>query len=38
MKTATPRTADPLMIDGVAYQSRLLVGTGKYRDMEETRE
>jgi thiazole synthase len=25
------------MIDGVAYQSRLLVGTGKYRDMEETR-
>ncbi|MCO6413783.1 MAG: thiazole synthase [Thiogranum sp.] len=26
------------MIDGVAYQSRLLVGTGKYRDMEETRE
>jgi thiazole synthase len=25
------------MIDGVAYRSRLLVGTGKYRDMEETR-
>jgi thiazole synthase len=25
------------MIDGVAYQSRLLVGTGKYRDLEETR-
>jgi thiazole synthase len=25
------------MIDGVAYQSRLLVGTGKYKDMEETR-
>jgi thiazole synthase len=23
--------------DGVEYQSRLLVGTGKYRDMEETR-
>jgi len=37
MKTAGPATADPLMIDGVAYQSRLLVGTGKYRDMEETR-
>jgi thiazole synthase len=38
VKPATPRTADPLMIDGVAYQSRLLVGTGKYRDMEETRQ
>jgi thiazole synthase len=25
------------MIDGVAYHSRLLVGTGKYRDLEETR-
>ncbi|MGB5297332.1 MAG: thiazole synthase [Thiogranum sp.] len=25
------------MIDGVAYQSRLLVGTGKYKDMDETR-
>jgi thiazole synthase len=25
------------MIDGVGYQSRLLVGTGKYKDMEETR-
>ncbi len=25
------------MIDGVQYQSRLLVGTGKYRDMEQTR-
>jgi len=37
MKTAAPRTADPLLIDGVEYQSRLLVGTGKYRDMEETR-
>jgi thiazole synthase len=37
MKTATPRTSDPLLIDGVEYQSRLLVGTGKYKDMEETR-
>ena len=37
MKTATHRTADPLLIDGVEYQSRLLVGTGKYKDMEETR-
>jgi len=37
MKPTTPRNADPLMIDGVAYQSRLLVGTGKYKDMDETR-
>jgi thiazole synthase len=37
MKSAHTATADPLMIDGVAYQSRLLVGTGKYRDLEETR-
>ena len=37
MKTAPHRTADPLLIDGVEYQSRLLVGTGKYKDMEETR-
>ena len=28
---------DPLIIAGKAYQSRLLVGTGKYRDLEETR-
>jgi len=28
---------DPLVIAGVEYQSRLLVGTGKYKDMEETR-
>lgn len=28
---------DGLVIDGKTYQSRLLVGTGKYRDMEETR-
>ncbi len=37
MKPAIPRTADPLLIDGVEYQSRLLVGTGKYKDMDETR-
>jgi len=30
-------TRDPLIIDGVEYRSRLLVGTGKYRDLEETR-
>lgn len=28
---------DPLIIAGVTYHSRLLVGTGKYRDLEETR-
>jgi thiazole synthase len=37
MKDASPRAADPLVIDGVEYRSRLLVGTGKYRDLEETR-
>jgi len=30
-------TRDPLLIAGVEYRSRLLVGTGKYRDLEETR-
>ncbi len=29
--------ADPLIIDGVSYTSRLLVGTGKYKDLAETR-
>jgi len=29
--------ADPLVIDGRSYASRLLVGTGKYRDFAETR-
>ncbi|WP_409524218.1 thiazole synthase [Nitrincola sp. MINF-07-Sa-05] len=29
---------DSLVIAGKTYQSRLLVGTGKYRDMDETRE
>ena len=28
---------DPLMIGGTAYASRLLVGTGKYKDFAETR-
>jgi len=28
---------DPLIIAGIDYQSRLLVGTGKYRDLEQTR-
>ncbi|MFO1399362.1 MAG: thiazole synthase [Burkholderiales bacterium] len=30
--------ADPLVIAGRAYSSRLLVGTGKYRDFTQTRE
>jgi len=30
--------ADPLVIAGVEYHSRLLTGTGKYRDLNETRE
>src|SRR3981081_3467112 len=29
--------ADPLVIAGRAYRSRLLVGTGKYKDFDETR-
>jgi len=31
-------TIDPLIIAGKAYQSRLLVGTGKYKDFAQTRE
>ena len=30
--------ADPLLIAGRAFRSRLLVGTGKYRDFAQTRE
>ena len=37
MQTQSRNSADPLVIAGVEYSSRLLVGTGKYRDMEETR-
>lgn len=29
--------SDPFTIAGITYPSRLLVGTGKYRDLEETR-
>ena len=32
-----PNTADTLTIAGKGYSSRLLVGTGKYKDMDETR-
>lgn len=31
-------TLDPLVIAGVTYRSRLLVGTGKFKDLEETRQ
>ena len=34
---ATQLSADPLVIAGVAYRSRLLTGTGKFKDLEETR-
>ena len=37
MHAQARNSADPLVIAGVEYRSRLLVGTGKYRDMEETR-
>ncbi|MCK4709129.1 MAG: thiazole synthase, partial [Gammaproteobacteria bacterium] len=29
---------DPLVIAGVEYKSRLLVGTGKYKDMQQSKE
>ncbi len=32
-----PQGHDPLVIAGVEYNSRLLVGSGKYKDLEETR-
>ncbi len=34
---AAESLSDPLIIAGVEYRSRLLVGTGKYRDLAETR-
>ncbi len=38
MTQSTPtRGDDSLIIAGKSYQSRLLVGTGKYKDLEETR-
>lgn len=33
----TTGSGDPLVIAGKSYSSRLLVGTGKYKDMEQTR-
>jgi thiazole synthase len=37
IKPEATTISDPLVIAGVTYRSRLLVGTGKYRDLEETR-
>jgi len=34
--SAVAAAASPLVVAGVEYSSRLLVGTGKYRDFEET--
>jgi thiazole synthase len=34
---AAQETGDPLVIAGIAYRSRLLTGTGKFKDLEETR-
>ena len=33
----SPAVVDPLYVAGRAYRSRLLVGTGKYKDFEQTR-
>ena len=35
---APQEIGDPLVIAGVAYRSRLLTGTGKFKDLEETRQ
>ncbi len=37
MRETRPANTDPLTIAGREYRSRLLVGTGKYRDLEQTR-
>lgn len=37
MKQPQPDHGDQLIINGIPYQSRLLVGTGKYSSLEETR-
>ena len=30
-----PRPADPLVIAGTTYRSRLLTGTGKFKDLDD---
>jgi len=37
MSAANNNREDPVIIAGQAYTSRLLLGTGKYKDMDETR-
>ncbi len=37
MPSQSPNTDDTLVIAGRSYRSRLLVGSGKYKDLEETR-
>ncbi|HKK14338.1 MAG TPA: thiazole synthase [Gammaproteobacteria bacterium] len=37
MQSETAAHHDPLVVAGVEYRSRLLVGTGKYKDLDETR-
>lgn len=37
MKRKSVSTGDPVVIAGQQYTSRLLVGTGKYKDLEQTR-
>ena len=37
MNIKTPDTTDPLIIAGKSYGSRLITGTGKYKDLDETR-
>ena len=37
MSAANNNLKDPVVIAGQAYTSRLLLGTGKYKDMDETR-
>ena len=36
--TSAPPADGPLIVAGVSYRSRLLVGTGKYRDFDQTRD
>jgi len=38
MNALPPTPVDPLLIGGRSYRSRLLVGTGKYRDFAQTRD
>ncbi|MDY6942798.1 MAG: thiazole synthase [Pseudomonadota bacterium] len=38
MTETAPNPSEPLTIAGQNYASRLLVGTGKYRDLEQTRD